>query len=54
MSCGCVQQVQEAAAGIEQLRRGLTGRHGGTVRRRLSRLNLLSAKKFPDYGYIEP
>ena len=30
-----------------------TGRHGRTVRRRLSHLNLLAAEKFPDHGHFE-
>src|SRR5271168_88652 len=50
---GGVQQVQEAAAGIEQLGRGLAGGHGGTFRRRFLRENLVPAEKFSDYLHIE-
>jgi hypothetical protein len=53
MSGGVVQQVHEPAAGIEQLGRGRTGDHGGSVRRRLRRRNLPSAKTFSDYWHIE-
>ncbi len=48
-----IQQVHEPATWIEQLCRGLTGGHGRTVRQRLSRLNLLSAQKLPDYRHFE-
>ena len=48
-----IEQVDEPTAGVEQLRRGLTGSHGRTVRRRPSRRNLLSAQKLSDYGNFE-
>src|SRR6266478_3018609 len=48
-----VQQVHEPTACIEQLRRGLAGGHRRTIRRRLRRLNLLSAQKLSDYGHFE-
>ena len=48
-----VQQVHQPAACAEKFRRGLTRRHGRTVRRRLSHLNLLPAEKLPDHGHFE-
>ncbi len=48
-----VQQIDEPAARIEQFRCRLTGRHSRSFRRRLSRLNLLSAQKLSDYGHFE-
>src|SRR5258706_16347263 len=48
-----VQQVDEPTACIEKLRRGLTSSNGRRVRRRLRRLNLLSAQNLSDYWHFE-
>src|SRR6266571_3652982 len=48
-----IQQVQEPATCIEEFHCGFTGRHGRTVRGRLSHLNLFPAEKFPNHGHFE-
>jgi len=48
-----VQQVHEAAAGIEQLSGGLTGDHAWTVRWRFWSWNFLAAQELADYGHFK-
>ena len=42
-----VQQIHEPGACTQEFDRNLIGRHGRTVRRRLSDLNFLAAEKLP-------
>ena len=48
-----VEQVYQAAAGIEQFGGGLAGGHAGTIRRRGAGLNFFLAEKFADDLHIE-
>src|ERR1019366_9908010 len=48
-----IQQVHEAAASTQEFHCDFTGRHRGTVRGCLCRLNLVPAEKFSDHGHFE-
>ena len=48
-----VLPIEQAAAGVQELRRGLANRHGRTVRRGFCYMSLLTAEQVPNHGHIQ-